>query len=111
MIARLRQLIVEADPAAVEEQKWRRPSNPAGVPVWYHNGIVCHVVALKSRVRLTLLKGATLKDANQLFNACLDGNAMRAIDLQEGDRVDAGGIKALVRGAVAQNASAVRKRS
>lgn len=107
--AQLRQLIVEADPAATEEQKWKKPSNPRGVPVWYHDGILCHVVPLKNRVRLTFLKGAQLNDAKGLFNACLDGNAMRAIDLLENDRVDEAGIKALVRAAVALNVSTARR--
>ncbi|MCI4343084.1 MAG: DUF1801 domain-containing protein [Thermoplasmata archaeon] len=110
IVSRLRRLIEEADSAATEEQKWRKPSNPAGVPVWYHDGILCHVVTLKNRVRLTFLKGASLKDTKSLFNACLDGNAMRAIDIGEGDEIDAGGIKSLVRAAAALNASSVRDR-
>ena len=110
MISRLRRLIKEADPGAVEEQKWRKPSNPAGVPVWYHDGILCHVVALKNRVRLTFLKGASLTDTKGLFNACLDGNAMRAIDIREGGDIDAGGIKSLVRAAASLNASSARGR-
>src|SRR5580658_872373 len=110
MISRLRRLIEEADPAAVEEQKWKRPSNPAGVPVWYHDGILCHVVALKNRVRLTILKGAALKDPKGLFNACLEGSAMRAIDIGEGDEIDAEGIRSLVRAAVARNVAAARDR-
>jgi len=110
MVSRLRRLIADADPAAIEEQKWRKPSNPAGVPVWHHDRIVCHVGVLKERVRLTFLKGTSLKDTKGLFNACLDGNAMRAIDIREGDDVDTEGIKSLVRGAVALNASSVRDR-
>jgi hypothetical protein len=109
MISRLRRLIEEADPIAVEQQKWKKPSNPAGVPVWYHDGIVCLVQALKNRVRLTFANGAPLKDPKGLFNACLEGNAMRAIDIREGDNVDAAGIKSLIRAAVAQNASAARE--
>jgi ribosomal protein S18 acetylase RimI-like enzyme len=105
VIARLRQLIEEADPDAVEEQKWRKPSNPAGVPVWYHDGILCHVVALKNRVRITFLKGASLEDANGLFNACFGGNSQRAIDIGKGEVVDAEGIRALVRAAAALNVS------
>jgi len=108
MITRLRRLIEAADPAAVEEQKWKKPSNPAGVPVWYHDGILCHVVSLKNRDRLTFLKGASLKDSKGLFNACLEGNAMRAIDIREGDGVDEEAIKALVRAAAAQNAASAR---
>ena len=105
MVAQLRRLIQEADPAAIEEQKWKKPSNPAGVPVWYHDGIVCHVVALKGRVRLTFLKGAMLNDPKGLYNACLDGNAMRAIDIGASDDLDKEGIKALVRAAVKLNAT------
>jgi hypothetical protein len=71
MIDRLRRIIVAADPGAIEEQKWKKPSNPAGVPVWYHDGILCHVGPLKNRVRLTFLKGAALNDSKSLFNACL----------------------------------------
>ena len=110
MISQLRRLITEADPDAVEEQKWRKPSNPAGVPVWYHDGILCHVVVLKNRVRLTFLKGASLKDPKKLFNACLDGNAMRAIDISDGATIDSAGIKALVRAAASQNAALARDR-
>lgn len=108
--ARIRRLIEEADPAAVEEQKWKKPSNPAGVPVWYHDGILCHVVALKHRVRLTFLKGASLPDPKGLFNACLEGHALRAIDFYEGDDLDRQGIQSLVRAAAAQNASSARPR-
>jgi hypothetical protein len=110
LVSRLRRLIQEADPAATEEQKWRKPSNPAGVPVWYHDGIVCHVVMLKQRVRLTFLKGAALTDTRGLFNAGLDGNALRAIDLGEGEAVDAVGIKSLLRAAVVLNEAAARAR-
>ena len=108
-VSQLRRLIREADPAAVEEQKWKKPSSPAGVPVWYHDGIVCHVGVLKNRVRLTFLKGAQLTDAKARFNACLDGNAMRAIDFHEGDAIDEEAVKSLVRGAVALNLSASRR--
>jgi hypothetical protein len=110
MVLRLRRLIQEADPAVIEEQKWRKPTNPAGVPVWYHDGILCHVVTLKNRVRLTFLKGALLEDPRSLFNACLEGNALRAIDIEEGDDLDAAGIKSLVRAAAALNASSSRAR-
>jgi len=109
MIGRIRRLIIAADPAAVEEQKWKKPSNPAGVPVWYHNGILCHAGALKNRVRLTFLKGAALKDTKGLFNACLEGNSMRAIDIREGDPVDEEGIQSLVRAAAALNAASARQ--
>lgn len=108
VVSRIRRLIVEADPEAVEEQKWRKPSNPGGVPVWYHDGIMCHVVMLKDRVRLTFLKGAALADRKGLFNACLEGNALRAIDVHEGEAIDDDGIKALVRAAVALNGASAR---
>ncbi len=105
LVSQLRRLITEADPAAIEQQKWRKPSNPDGVPVWYHDGIVCVVGILKNRVRLTFPEGASLNDAKGLFNACLDANHMRAIDIREGDKLNATGIKSLVRAAVAQNAT------
>jgi hypothetical protein len=108
MISRLRHLIQSADPSAVEEQKWKKPSNPAGVPVWYHDGILCHVGPLKNRVRLTFLKGAYLRDTKGLFNACLEGNAMRAIDIREEDDLDEEGVRSLVRAAVALNSSKIR---
>src|SRR5579862_3292072 len=95
--AKVREIIYRADPEMVEEQKWKKPSNPAGVPVWYHNGILCHAGPLKGRVRLTFLKGAALNDPKGLFNACLEGNSMRAIDIYEGAVVDEEGIKSLVR--------------
>jgi len=110
LVERLRRLIMEADPAAVEQTKWRKPSNPAGVPVWYHDGILCHVVSLKGRVRLTLLHGAALEDRKRLYNACLEGNAMRAIDIGETDDLDVEGIRALVRAAAAFNTSTARGR-
>jgi hypothetical protein len=110
LVSQLRRLIKEADPAAVEEQKWRKPSNPAGVPVWYHDGIICHVGKLKNRVRLTFLKGALLQDRKGLFNACLEGNALRAIDIGETDDVDGEGIKALVHAAVALNTTPTQVR-
>jgi len=108
-INRIRRLIRGADPEAFEEQKWKKPSNPAGVPVWYHDGILCHAGPLKNRVRLTFLKGARLKDPKGLFNACLEGNAMRAIDILEGDAIDEAGILSLVRAAVALNASSTHR--
>jgi hypothetical protein len=108
LVSHIRRLIVEADPVAVEAQKWRKPSNPAGVPVWYHDGIVCHVVKLKNRVRLTFLKGALLNDKKGLFNACLEGNAMRAIDISAGEEIDDEGIRSMVRAAAALNASSDR---
>jgi hypothetical protein len=110
LVSRFRRLIHEADPAAVEEQKWKKPSNPEGVPVWSHDGIVCVVGVLKNRVRLTFANGAPLQDPKGLFNACLVGNAMRAIDVREGEAMDEAGIKALLRAAVAQNVAAAKDR-
>lgn len=96
-LARVRALIKQADPAVVEEWKWR------GVPVWSHNGIICTGETYKSAVKLTFAKGAALKDPAQLFNASLDGNTRRAIDLHEGEKVDAAAFKTLIRAAVALN--------
>src|SRR5271157_3790605 len=88
MLSRLRNLIKQADPEVVEELKWRKPSNPAGVPVWSHGGIICTGETYMNHVRLTFAKGASLKDPKGLFNAGLDGNVRRAIDIHEGDKVD-----------------------
>jgi hypothetical protein len=111
MLSQLRALIEEADPAAVEEVKWRKPTNPKGVPVWSHDGIICTGGILKDAVRLTFLKGAQLKDPEKLFNASLKGNALRAIDFHNGDAVDETSLKALVLEAVALNVSKMRERS
>lgn len=105
VLSRMRRLIKQADPEVVEEVKWRKPSNPAGVPVWSHDGIICTGETYKDKVKLTFLKGALLEDPAGLFNASLGGNARRAIDIQEGDEIDEEAFKALVRGAVALNAS------
>ena len=108
MLARLRLLIREADPEIVETVKWRKPSNPAGVPVWEHGGIVCTGETYGDKVKLTFARGASLEDPAGLFNASLDGNARRAIDLREGETIDAEAFKALVREAVALNRAAGR---
>ena len=100
MLAHLRALIKEADPDVVEEWKWR------GVPVWYHNGIICTGESYKKVVKMTFMKGASLKDPSGLFNTGLEGNVRRAIDFHEGDKVDAKALKALIRAAVALNTSA-----
>jgi hypothetical protein len=106
MLARVRQLIREADPEIVEEVKWRKPSNAMrGVPVWSHDGIVCTGETYKTAVKLTFAKGAALPDPSGLFNASLEGNTRRAIDLHEGDKIDAKALKALIRAAVALNTS------
>lgn len=103
MLSRLRALIVEADPEMVEERKWRKASNPEGVPVWSHNGIVCTGETYRSSVKTTFARGASLPDPSGLFNASLEGGTRRAIDLHEGDEIDAEAFKALVRAAVALN--------
>jgi len=87
----------------VEELKWRKPSNPAGVPVWSHAGIICTGETYMNHVRLTFAKGASLKDPKGVFNSSLDGNARRAIDIHEGDKVDEAALKDLIRAAVALN--------
>src|SRR5688572_33315588 len=105
-LARLRSLIRAADPDVVEEVKWRKPSNPLGVPVWEHDGIICTGETYKAVVKLTFAKGASLEDPSRLFNASLEGNTRRAIDLHQGDTIDEAALKALVRAAVALNTSA-----
>ncbi|MCB9857433.1 MAG: DUF1801 domain-containing protein [Phycisphaerales bacterium] len=105
-IARIRSLIKQVDPDVVEEVKWRKPSNPDGVPVWSHDAMICTGETYKDKVKLTFAKGASLEDPTGLFNASLDGNTRRAIDLFEGDKIDAKAFKALVRAAVALNGSA-----
>ncbi|MGE5563855.1 MAG: DUF1801 domain-containing protein [Bacillota bacterium] len=105
MLAKVRRLIREADPEVVETVKWRKPSNPAGVPVWEHSGIICTGETYKDKVKLTFARGAALDDPTGLFNASLDGGTRRAIDLREADEVDEGAFKALIREAVALNGS------
>ena len=110
MLSRFRALIKQADPNVVEEVKWRKPSNPAGVPVWYHDGIICTGETYKNHVRLTFAKGASLKEPKGVFNASLEGNALRAIVIHEGDEIDEKAFKALVRAAVSLNTSSARSR-
>ncbi len=105
-LARVRALIREADPQIVEEVKWRKPSNPSGVPVWEHDGIVCTGETYKDKVKLTFAKGASLEDPSGLFNSSLDAGTRRAIDIHEGDRIDGKALKALIRAAAALNTSA-----
>jgi hypothetical protein len=106
-LARVRKLIKKADPDVVEEVKWRKPSNAMrGVPVWSHAGIICTGETYKNAVKLTFAKGAALKDPSRLFNASLEGNTRRAIDIHEGDKIDAKALQALIRAAVALNTSA-----
>jgi hypothetical protein len=110
-LARMRALILEADPGMIEERKWKKPSNRmAGVPVWSHHGIVCTGETYKKGVKLTFARGATIPDPSRLFNASLDGGTRRAIDIPEGARVNARAFKALVKAAVARNAPPAKKR-
>jgi hypothetical protein len=102
-LTKLRRLIGEADPDVVEEIKWRKPSNPLGVPTWSHGGIICTGESYKDKVKLTFAKGAALKDPNGLFNASLDGGTRRAIDFPETARVDEDAFKALIGEAVGVN--------
>jgi hypothetical protein len=102
-LARVRALIKQADPEVVEEWKWR------GVPVWYHDGMICTGETYKSIVKVTFAKGASLEDPSSLFNSSLDGNVRRAIDLHEGDKLDEAAFKALVRAAVASNKASARR--
>jgi hypothetical protein len=102
-LARVRALIRAADPEAVEDMKWKKPSNPDGVPTWSHAGILCTGETYRDKVKLTFAKGAALDDPARLFNASLDGNTRRAIDLHDGDTIDEPAFKALVRAAVAYN--------
>ena len=101
-LAKVRELLHDADPEIVEEWKWVKPTNP-GTPVWSHGGIVCTGETYKNIVKMTFAKGAALKDPSGLFNSSLDGNVRRAIDIHEGDKVDAAALKALIRAAVALN--------
>jgi len=103
-LSRMRELITQAVPEVVEEWKWRKPSNP-GVPVWSDGGPICTGETYKSVVKLTFFKGASLEDPAKLFNASLEGNTRRAIDIHEGEQVDADAFKDLIRAAAALNRS------
>jgi hypothetical protein len=102
-LSQLRALIKQADPAVVEEVKWKKPSKPEGVPVWSHDGILCIGDTLKNAVRLTFPKGARIKDPKKLFNTRLDSNTVRAIDFHEDDTVDEAALEALILEAVGLN--------
>ena len=102
-LARVRRLIREADPDVVETVKWRKPSNPAGVPVWEHAGMICTGELYQDKVKLTFARGAGLEDPSGLFNSSLGGGTRRAIDLREAEEIDGGAFKALIREAVALN--------
>lgn len=110
-LASMRALILEADPDMIEERKWKKPSNAMkGVPVWSHDGIVCTGETYAKAVKLTFARGASLPDPSHLFNASLEGGTRRAIDIGEGETVDARAFKALVNAAVAENARLAKKR-
>jgi hypothetical protein len=102
-LARMRALIKEADPEVAEEWKWR------GVPTWYHDGGICTGESYKATVKLTFFRGASLEDPSKLFNSGLEGNVRRAIDIHEGDKIDAKAFKALIRAAIALNAAGGKK--
>jgi len=109
-LSQVRKWVMEADPDAVEEKKWVKPTNPEGVPVWSHNGIICTGEIYKDHVKLTFARGASLKDPLHLFNSSLEGNRHRAIDVHEGEKMDEKAFKALVREAVAMNEAASRRK-
>jgi hypothetical protein len=102
-LAKVRQLIKEADPEIVEEVKWRKPSNPSGIPVWYRNGMICTGEVYKDHVKMTFAKGATLEDPSDLFTQ--PGAVRRAIDIHEGENINEAAFKSLIRAAVAMNTS------
>jgi hypothetical protein len=109
-LARIRALILEAAPGMTEERKWIKPTNPAGVPVWSHDGIVCTGETYAKAVKVTFAQGASLPDPSRLFNSSLEGNTRRAIDIHEAEKIDARAFTALVKAAVAQNATRGKKR-
>lgn len=110
-LAHVRQLIHDADPGIEEECKWVKPSNPAGVPVWLHHGIVCTGETHKQVVKLTFARGASIPDPKKLFNSSLEANVRRAIDLREGEKIDEAAFKQLIRAAVAANSAALAQRA
>jgi hypothetical protein len=108
-LARIRALILQADPEMIEERKWKKAANPDGVPVFSHHGIVCTGETYKDKVKLTFAKGASLEDPAGLFNAGLESGVRRAIDIREGEQVDGGAFTALVKAAVALNGPPAKK--
>ncbi len=110
MLARLRQLIHDADPDVTEEWKWVKPTNP-GVPVWSHDGGLCTGEAYKEVVKLTFFRGAALPDPKKLFNSSLEGNVRRAIDFREGEKINEAAFKQLIRAAVATNSEVIAERA
>jgi hypothetical protein len=109
-LSRIRTLINQADPDVVEERKWVKPSNPEGVPTWYHAGIICTGETYKTHVKVTFARGASLKDPSRLFNSSLEGNLRRGIDFHEGEKIDEKAFKALIREAVALNDTSVGRK-
>lgn len=101
---------MRADPSAIEEVKWRKPSNPEGVPVWSHDGMICVGNTLKNAVRLTFPKGALIQDPTKLFNTRLDSESVRAVDFHEGEEIDGAALRAIILRAVELNTSRVRDR-
>ena len=110
-LRRIRMLIKQADPDVIEEVKWRKPSNPSGVPVWSHGGIICTGETYKDKVKLTFAKGASLADPSGLFTSSLEGNVRRAIDFRETEKINEKALKALIRAAVALNEATRKKPS
>jgi hypothetical protein len=108
-LARVRHVIKEADPEIVEEFKWKKPSNPEGIPVWSHDGIVCTGETYKNHIKMTFAKGASLKDPDRLFNASLEGSVTRAIDIHEGESINEAALKKLIRAAAALNQESKQK--
>lgn len=109
-LGRMRALILEADPEMIEERKWKKPSNAmTGVPVWSHHGIVCTGETYTKVVKLTFARGASIPDPSRLFNSSLEGNTRRAIDIHEGEQIDARAFKALVKAAVTENGLAKKR--
>jgi hypothetical protein len=108
-LSRLRKLIQEADPAVTEAIKWRKPSNPSGIPVWEHDGIICTGETYKDKVKFTFAQGALLDNPTGIFNASLDGGTRRAIDIREGEDIDAKAFGALIKEAVALNGAKARR--
>jgi hypothetical protein len=109
-LSRIREWIVQTDPDVVEERKWVKRSNPDGVPVWSHHGMICTGEVYKNHVKVTFAKGASLPDPSKLFNSSLEGNVRRAIDVSEGAQIDEKAFKALIREAVSMNESSLRGR-
>jgi hypothetical protein len=109
-LSRIRTLIEQADPEVVEERRWIKPTNPEGVPTWYHDGIICTGETYKTHVKVTFAKGASLRDPSRLFNSSLEGNIRRGIDFHEGETIDEKAFEALIREAVALNEMSVRRK-